>query len=501
MIPVVADILERLRAASIVPRDITADSRAVVAGDVFAAWPGAATDGRRYIQAAIDAGAAAVLWESGDGFDAGPLPVLSIPVRDLRGVAGHLAHEIHGCPSELLWLAGVTGTNGKTTVTQMLARALQELGTPCALIGTLGNGFPGALESSRNTTPDALELHRLLAQYLAAGARATAMEVSSIGLDQGRANGALFDVAIFTNLTRDHLDYHRSMDAYSDAKLRLFDFPGMACCVINVDDPFGLQLARRLTAVGRKVIGYTLHTENLDAVPGARMLLGEGLHVGAAGMRFTLRWQQRSADLSVLQVAPFNVSNLLAVCGALLAHGAAFDDLLPVIARLRPPEGRMQLLGGVCEPLVVVDYAHTPDALAKVLDSLQATVKSRSGRLVCVFGCGGDRDPGKRPLMGEVVSRLADRALVTSDNPRTEDPERIIDQVVSGSTGPIERIVDRAEAIRTAIREASANDVVVIAGKGHEAYQEVHGNRMPFSDLEYATTALQGRQGSAGEPS
>lgn len=500
MIPAVAAILQRLRAAGIVPQGLRADSRSVQPGELFAAWPGAASDGRRFLAAAAERGAAALLWESGDGFDPGPLPVPSIPVAGLRALAGPLAHEIYGCPSEILWLAGVTGTNGKTTVSQMLARALQELGTPCAVIGTLGNGFPDALESALNTTPDATELHRLLAQYLAAGARAAAMEVSSIGLDQGRVNGALFDVAIFTNLSRDHLDYHGSMDAYAGAKLRLFDFAGLACSVINLDDACGLQLAQRLRGDRRDVIGYTLNRATADALPGARVLLAEDLHIAAAGMRFTLRWQEQEADLAVLQVAPFNVSNLLAVSGALLAHGFRFEEVLPVISRLRPPAGRMQLLGGVCEPLVVVDYAHTPDALEQVLQSLQATVESRGGRLVCVFGCGGDRDPGKRPLMGEVVRRRADRVLITSDNPRTEDPQRILDEVAGGAGASAERIVDRAEAIRTAIREASANDVVVIAGKGHEAYQEVHGQRTPFSDFEQATAALQGWQAAGAAP-
>lgn len=498
MTAAVAAILEQLRAAGVVPHAITADSRKVGAGDVFAAWPGAQTDGRHYMHAAIERGAAAVLWESADGFDPGPLPVLSIAVPGLRALAGHLAHEIYGCPSELLWLAGVTGTNGKTTVSQMLAQALQELDVPCAVIGTLGNGFPGALTAALNTTPDALELHRLLAEFAAAGARAAAMEVSSIGLDQGRVNGAQFDVAIFTNLSRDHLDYHQSMDAYRDAKMRLFELSDVRRCVINIDDPVGLLLARRLVDEGREVIACTLHAENADAVRGARVLLADRLHVAAAGMRFTLRWQHHEADLSVRQVAAFNVSNLLAVSGALLARGIGFNEMLPVLGRLTPPAGRMQLLGGVCEPLVVVDYAHTPDALAQVLQSLQATVRSRSGRLVCVFGCGGDRDPGKRPIMGEVASRFADCVLITSDNPRTEDPQRIIDAVAAGADARAERVVEREQAIARAIAEAHADDVIVIAGKGHEAYQEVHGQRLPFSDLELATAALRAWHAGAG---
>lgn len=486
-------ILERLRASGVSPSGITADSRRLGAGQVFAAWPGFQTDGRRFIGAAIERGAAAVLWEAADGFNPGPLPVPSFAVEGLRELAGHLAHEIYARPSERLWLVGVTGTNGKTTVTQMLAGALQGLGTRCGIIGTLGNGFAGELESALNTTPDALELHRLLADFVAAGAGAAAMEVSSIGLDQGRANGACFDVAVFTNLSRDHLDYHGSMDVYGQAKARLFELSGLSSKVINViniDDPFGLTLARRLVGEGREVIACTCDRAGLDALPGARVLLADRLQVSATGLRFTLQWDGRGVEIQVRMVAPFDVSNLLAVAGALLARGVAFDELQPSLTRLTPPAGRMQLVGGVGEPLVVIDYAHTPDALVQVLQALRATVRSREGRLVCVFGCGGDRDPGKRPIMGELAGRQADRVIVTSDNPRTEDPMKILHEVAAGAGSAAEYIVDRAQAIGVAIAEAAANDVVLIAGKGHEPYQDILGQRLPFSDLEQARLAL-----------
>lgn len=487
---VAVSILERLGAAGVRPVGITADSRKLGPGEVFAAWPGFRTDGRRFLGTAVECGAAAVLWESGDGFDPGALPVPSIAVPGLRELAGHLAHEIYARPSAHLWLAGVTGTNGKTTVSQMLAEALQGLGVRCGVIGTLGNGFPGELESALNTTPDALELHRLLAGFRAAGAGAAAMEVSSIGLDQGRVNGACFDLAIFTNLSRDHLDYHGSMEVYGEAKARLFALPGVDKTVINIDDPFGLMLARRLVAEGREVFACTLYHANLDAVRGARTLLADRLQASATGLRFTLQCDGRSADIQVRVVAPFNVSNLLAVAAALLARGVPFEALPPILARLRPPEGRMQLVGGVCEPLIVVDYAHTPDALAQVLGSLRDTVQSRKGRLTCVFGCGGDRDPGKRPLMGEAASQLADRVIITSDNPRSEDPHKIIEAVAAGAGPAAERIADRTQAIGRAVAEAAADDVVLIAGKGHEPYQEIHGQRLPFSDLEQANLAL-----------
>ncbi|MBN8441442.1 MAG: UDP-N-acetylmuramoyl-L-alanyl-D-glutamate--2,6-diaminopimelate ligase [Thauera sp.] len=485
-----AALLEQLRAAGVSARGITADSRKIVAGHVFAAWPGYKTDGRRFLGAAVERGAAAVLWESCDGFRADPLPLPSFPVQGLRDAAGHVAHQIYGRPSENLWLAGVTGTNGKTTVSQWLAVLLERLGTRCGVIGTLGCGFPGELAASLNTTPDALELHGVLASFVAAGAGAAAMEVSSIGLDQGRVNGAQFDVAIFTNLSRDHLDYHGTMEAYAAAKEKLFALPGLRCCVINLDDGFGLIQARLLAAAGREVIGYTLVPASAPVVPGIRVLLAEHLRATTSGLQFTLQWEGRRSEVALRMVAPFNVSNLLAALGALLARGVPLDELLPLVPRLAPPEGRMQLVGGVGEPLVVVDYAHSPDALAKVLESVRATVHSRRGRMICVFGCGGDRDPGKRPMMGEVARQLADRVVVTSDNPRTEDPLKIIEAVAAGAGAGAECIVDRAEAIERAVGEAAADDVVVIAGKGHEPYQEVHGVRHPFSDFEQAREAL-----------
>ena len=487
-------ILERLRAQGVVVEDITADSRKVGTACVFAAWPGQRTDGRRFLADAAGRGAAALLWESGDGFMPAAYGVPGLGVTQLRDLAGHLAHEIHHRPSETLWLAGVTGTNGKTTVTQMLARALDELGERCGIVGTLGCGFPDALEEGINTTPDALDLQRWFARFRAAGATGAAMEVSSIGLDQGRVNGAQFDVAVFTNLSRDHLDYHGTMDAYAEAKARLFSRPEVRTSVINIDDAFGLVLARRLVAQGHEVIACTLHGANLSAVPGARVLHADRLQAAPAGLRFNLVWEGREADVNVRMVAPFNVSNLIAVAAALLARGVEFDSLAPVLSRLVPPLGRMQLVGGVCEPLVVVDYAHSPDALAKVLEALRATVHTRGGRLVCVFGCGGDRDPGKRPMMGEIARSLADRVVITSDNPRSEDPLHIIEAIGAGAGPVAEQIVDRAQAIARAIGEAGPDDVVLIAGKGHEPYQEILGQRLPFSDLEQARLALRGWQ-------
>lgn len=484
------EILMRLRDAGVVPAGISADSRKLGSGDVFAAWPGFATDGRKFIGSAVANGAAAVLWECSDGFVVDPQPVPSIGVEGLRHVAGHLAHEIFGRPSESLWTVGVTGTNGKTTVTQWLARALADLEVPCGVIGTLGNGFPGQLSDPVNTTPDALELQRWLAEFRAQGASAAVMEVSSIGLEQGRVNGVVFDVAVFTNLSRDHLDYHGDMERYGAAKAALFQVPGLAHAVINIDDPFGLTLANRLAGSGIDIIACSCEPVSKLYIPGARMLSAHDLRMAPAGLKFSLGWQGERVDVQVRLVAGFNVSNLLAVIGALLAREVALADALRVISRLTPPAGRMQLIGGIGEPLVIVDYAHSPDALAKVLDAARPTAATRGGRLICVFGCGGDRDPGKRPMMGEIADRLADRVIVTSDNPRSEDPLAIISDIVRSMGASTEAIADRAVAIRTAILEASADDVVLLAGKGHEPYQEVRGRRQPFSDGEEASRAL-----------
>lgn len=484
------EILDRLADAGVRPSVITSDSRSVAPGDVFAAWPGFATDGRRYIGAAVEKGAAAVVWDCDGGFDPGPIGVPSIAVQGLRPLAGHLGHLVFGRPSDALWMAGVTGTNGKTTVSQWLTLSLGELGARCGVIGTLGNGFPGQLSEALNTTPGPLELHRCLAGFVRDGAVAGVMEVSSIGLEQGRVNGVAFDVAIFTNLSRDHLDYHKSMEAYAASKALLFALPGVAHAIVNLDDAYGMRLARSLVERGMDVIGYTQSVANAAALVGARVLVAQDVRMVGAGLRFNVVWGTESAELQARMVAAFNVSNLLAVIAALLAKGVALEDAACVVSRLTPPAGRMQLVGGVGEPLVIVDYAHSPDALAKVLEAARPTAAARGGRLICVFGCGGDRDAGKRPLMGEIAARLSDRVVVTSDNPRTEQPQRIIDEILAGIAGPVDVIVDRAEAISAAVTQAGADDVIVLAGKGHEPYQEIMGQRHPFSDEEAARRAL-----------
>lgn len=476
-------ILERLRSGGIHPQGLTIDSRRVAAGDVFLAWPGARTDGRRFIADAVAAGAAAVVYEAeGAAFDENAIGVAAIPVAGLAALAGELADQVYGQPSAHVWLVGVTGTNGKTSITQWVAQALESLDPRCAVIGTLGNGFPGSLASALNTTPDAITLHRLLAEWRQAGAKACAMEVSSIGLVQGRVNGARFRTAVFTNLTRDHLEDHGTMAAYGEAKARLFAWPGLEQAVINLDDAFGRELAKSLK--GRvPTWGYTLGEEGGTDV----VLKAEGLRGTAGGQAFTVEGQRVEAPV----VGRFNVSNLLAVFAVLRTRGVDAATAAAALARLRPPPGRMQALGGEGRPLVVVDYAHTPDALLNALTALRQTAEERGGRLLCLFGCGGDRDPGKRPEMGAIAEAHADQVIVTSDNPRRENPDDIIAGILGGLKTSPRVIPDRRIAIAEAIGTAAPEDVVLLAGKGHEPYQEIAGQRLPFSDLEHARLALE----------
>ena len=478
-------ILEQLAGKGITATRLSADSRQVKPGDVFVAYPGTQADGRDFIAQALAKGAAAVIAEAGGGAlpKAGTAPV--IEVQGLAAMSGEIAHLVYGRPSEQLWLAGVTGTNGKTSVSQWIAQAMNAMQHQCAVIGTLGNGFLQALDESPNTTPDAITLHAALAAFLARGADACAMEVSSIGLDQGRINGAAFDVAVLTNLTRDHLDYHGTMEAYAAAKEELFLAPGLAAAVLNLDDPFGVALAAKLT--GRlRTIGYTLN----DAGGSDETLHAEHLSMGAAGIEFDLRGERFVAPV----VGRFNAANLLAVVGALLTRNERLADIAAALRNIRPPPGRMQVLGGVQQPLVVVDYAHTPDALEKVLEVLRETAAARGGILVCVFGCGGERDPGKRPQMGSIAERLADRVVLTSDNPRRDDPQAIIDGILGGMQRPPLVQPERGRAIADAVAGADERDVILIAGKGHEPYQEIAGVRHPFSDTDAATAALRGRR-------
>lgn len=461
-------------------RELTLDSRNVRGGDLFLAVPGANFDGRDHIADALKRGAAAVAYEV-EG--AKVLPITDVPLIPVKGLAAQLsdiAGRFYGDPSRSLNLVGVTGTNGKTSVTQLVAQALDLLGQHCGIVGTLGTGFYGALQSGRHTTPDPIAVQATMTDLKKAGARAVAMEVSSHGLDQGRATALAFDVAVLTNLSRDHLDYHGTMQAYGEAKAKLFAWSDLRCRVINIDDEFGRTLAAEKRE--SRLITYSLEDSSAylycrDAV------------FGDEGVRATLVTPQGQHLLRSSLLGRFNLSNVLAAVGALLGLDYALDEILKVLPQLEGPVGRMQRLGGGAKPLVVVDYAHTPDALEKILTALRPHAK---GRLLCLFGCGGDRDRGKRPLMAEVVERLADGVLVTDDNPRSEVPTQIFDDIRQGFSAVqnVRFVEGRGQAIAEIIASACADDVIVLAGKGHEDYQEINGQRQAFSDLEEAAKAL-----------
>ncbi|MDE1980976.1 MAG: UDP-N-acetylmuramoyl-L-alanyl-D-glutamate--2,6-diaminopimelate ligase [Betaproteobacteria bacterium] len=466
---------------------LTADSRQVLPGMAFAAYPGTHADGRQYIPQAIERGAAAVLWER-EGFrwrEEWSVPNLGID--GLRAQVSGIASQLCGDPSHHLWVVGVTGTNGKTSCSHWLAQLMQAAGKSCAVVGTLGNGWLERLEPARNTTPDAIDLQELLQGFREAGAWGCAMEVSSHGLEQERVAGIRFRGAIFTNLSQDHLDYHGTMEAYGAAKALLFQAAGLEFAVLNLDDPFGYDLARRTAGTGPHVVGYTARA--VEPPAGVRLLAASGIAMRPEGLEFTLDGDWGRAAIKAPLVGHFNVSNLLAVMAAALMGGLTLDRVAAAVTRLHAPPGRLERLGGGGLPFVVIDYAHSPDALEKALTTLRGTLAA-GHRLICVFGCGGNRDAGKRPLMGAIAQRLADQVILTSDNPRDEAPEAIIDQIAAGMTGTPLRVPDRAEAIRKAIALARPGDVVLVAGKGHEVTQEVGGRKLPFSDRVEAQRCL-----------
>ncbi len=472
--------VEALRAMGFPLRSLVLDSREVRPGSTFVACPGTAMDGRQFIGQAVEKGAAAVLWES-EGFAWNPTwTVPQQPVQGLRKHLSNIAGQCYGHPSRHMQVVGVTGTNGKTSCSQWMASLLTSAGRSCAVMGTLGNGFPGHLEPSLHTTSDAIQVQRDLARFLERGADTCIMEVSSHGLEQGRVDGVRFQGALFTNLSRDHLDYHGTLERYGAAKARLFDFDDLEFAVLNHDDDFGRVLMERVAGRVPRVAGYGLD-RTARAEVATHWLGASEIRLSSAGMDFWLEGSWGRARVTTPLLGRFNLSNLLAVgAGALLA-GMEFGDLCSAVEGLAPPPGRLERLGGMGRPVVVVDYAHTPDALEQVLKVLRELLPP-AGRLVCVFGCGGDRDAGKRPLMGAVASRLADGVVVTSDNPRTELPEVIMDQIAAGISGECLRVADRNEAIRWAIEGATARDMVLVAGKGHETYQDVQGRKQPFDD-------------------
>lgn len=472
------------------------DSRDVGEGDGFIAWPGAATDGRRYLRQALAQGAAACLMER-DGAEQwlcdGPaaLPAQRLgALPGLKALTGWVAHSYFAHPSERLRVMAVTGTNGKTSTACWLAQAMAVLAQAprCGVIGTLGVGLWPQLQSTGMTTPDPVRLHHTLVDLLAQGATHCAMEASSIGLAEHRLDGLRIHTAIFTNFTQDHLDYHGDMARYWAAKRALFDWPGLQAAVVNIDDAHGAALAQTLRDSGldlwtcsRQPQGRArLQATRLESTQGLRVQVQEGSHV---------------QQLHTALLGDFNIDNLLGVIGALRAQGVPLADAVQACAQLTAVPGRMQGVGTAREGqvLAVVDYAHTPDALAQTLQALAPVAQARGGRLWCVFGCGGNRDPGKRPLMARAAEAAGAQLVLTSDNPRDESPADILAQMVAGLQQPQQaQVIEQRElAIAHAVRHAQPQDVVLVAGKGHETTQEIAGTLHPFSDAQVLAQCLQ----------
>ena len=473
------------------------DSRLIRPGDGFIAWPGAATDGRAHVADAMVRGATACLVEQSGveafGFTGDHMAAL----HGLKGATGPIAAQWFDHPTSQLAVLAVTGTNGKTSTAWWLAGALNALSNRelpalagCALVGTLGMGVAPALESTGMTTPDPVRLQRAFRQYVDQGLGACAIEASSIGLAEARLDGTLIRTAIFTNFTQDHLDYHGSMADYWLAKRALFDWPGLQAAVINVDDPAGAQLHSELSGGALDLWSISAH--------GPARLAAQDIALGDHGLRFTVVEGAEQQALQTRVIGHYNVLNLLGVLATLRSQGVPLLDAVQACAGLQPVPGRMQRLVAPGQPLVAVDYAHTPDALDKALQALRPLAVERGGQLWCVFGCGGDRDASKRPLMGAVAQQHADWVVVTSDNPRSEEPVAILHQILQGTIAgeTVRAQPDRAAAIALAIGEADAADVVLIAGKGHEDYQETAGVRRPFDDMAQAQAALTARGAS-----
>lgn len=470
------------------------DSRQIRPGDGFIAWPGAATDGRAHIGDALSRGAVACLVEH-EGVEAFALQGLPVAaLHGLKAATGLIAADWFDQPTQRLDVLAVTGTNGKTSTSWWLAEALNVLSKNeltaqggCALVGTLGMGTPPALTSTGMTTPDPVRLQRAFQQFADAGRTACAIEASSIGLAEHRMAGTRIRVALFTNFTQDHLDYHPGMAAYWQAKSVLFDWPGLQAAVVNIDDARGAEL--HATLADRLLDLWSV------SLTGPARLAARDISMGEGGLRFTVAEGVHTHVLQTRVIGQYNVSNLLGVLAGLRALGVPLQHALYACAQLSPVPGRMERIHHPGQPLVAVDYAHTPDALDKALQALRPIAQERGGQLWCVFGCGGDRDAGKRPLMGAVAQHHADRVVVTSDNPRSEDPAAILHQILQGTIAgnTVRAEPDRAAAIALAIAEAAPADVVLIAGKGHEDTQEKAGVRQPFSDMAHAQTALQAR--------
>lgn len=459
------------------------DSRHVQLGDIFIAWPGAAVDGRAFVAQALAHGAAACLVEHDGSADFAFADTRIASFTGLKAVTGSLAAQWLGHPAQALRIVAVTGTNGKTSTAWWLAHALPR----CAMVGTLGVGLPPHFTSTGMTTPDPVLLQTEFAKFIAAGAEFAAIEASSIGIVEHRLAGTAIDTAVFTNFTQDHLDYHGSMDAYWQAKAQLFDWPGLRVAVVNVDDAQGRALAQTLAP------RCALDVWTVGLQHPARLMAVDIAHT-AQGMAFTVVEGQQRQPMQTALIGQYNISNLLGVLATLRGQGHSLAQAVAACASLQPVPGRMQQIAVVGQPLVAIDYAHTPDALQQALAALRPLAQARGGRLCCVFGCGGNRDARKRPLMGAAAEQGADQVLVTSDNPRLEDPQAIVADILAGMRPQTPYELDRAAAIAQAIAQADARDVVLLAGKGHEDYQDAQGHKRPFSDYHEAARAVQARQ-------
>ena len=466
------------------------DSRKIKQGDGFLAWPGLAHDARDYVAQALAQGASACLVEAkgANAFTWAQDETKIGAYANLKQACGPIADAYYESPSRQLQILAVTGTNGKTSTAWWLSHALTSLGKRCTVVGTLGMGQGDQMQATGMTTPDPVRLHSQLRQWVDGGVEACAMEASSIGLSEHRLDGTHISVAIFTNFTQDHLDYHASMDEYWRAKATLFAWPNLQAAVINIDDPKGQALVQQLlTQTSEKVRDVWTVSMHQPARLRAHDVQNTGL-----GLQFKVQEGDEVHSLQTDWVADFNVLNVLGVLAAMRALGVSLADAVLACKGLPSVPGRMQSMGGVDAPCVVVDYAHTPDALSQALKALRRMASAREGELRCVFGCGGNRDASKRALMASVVEALADHMVFTSDNPRNEDPEQIIQSMVAGlgNKTKLTICIDRAQAIAQTIAQASARDVILIAGKGHETYQEIGSSRLPFSDQAHALAAL-----------
>ena len=470
---------------------ISSDSRKLSRGNLFLACQGETSHGLDYAAQAEEAGVAAIAWDSATA-SAVDVSVPMIPVDGLAGRLGEIANRWYGAPSEHVRVTGVTGTNGKTTVAWLVAEALDLLGRKAGYIGTLGTGIGAVQGSGAMTTPPCIELHGILADFREQGAEHAAIEVSSHALEQRRVDGVKFDSAIFTNLSRDHIDYHGSMDAYFESKAGLFLDFDVRNRIVCMDTGYGVELADRC---GSSVI--TVSTE-MDRAPNGRpFVFVRGVVATETGSHIDIKSSWGDAVIDLQLPGEFNVANAAEVLAVLLCNDVPLDTACETLGRVTAPPGRMQRVrvdGDDLLPRVYVDYSHTPASLQAALKALRAHCH---GRLWCVFGCGGDRDRGKRPMMGKVVEQLADRAVVTSDNPRSEEPEQIIADIIEGMGDDVVAIADRAKAIDQALRDAASDDVVLIAGKGHEDYQVIGTRTLPFSDYGIARDILLARSGSA----